>query len=346
MKKIGMFTRYTALGASSRYRFYKYVMELIRDGFDVQVSPFFSDAYLQKLYDKGISSRFEALKSYIKRFVDLRRSGRNLIIEYELLPFVPYFIERWFLRGKCYILNFDDNVWEKYTKIWFLRRKYSLLVKHAAGVIVANDYLKKRVRKLNNNVIKIPTALDPDPYCYNAEKYSKFTLVWIGTPITYKYLQAFAPMLRRLADEIDYNLLVIARRELHKQAIEGVNMTFVDWSEDTETFFIPRAHVGIMPLTKDKFSQGKSSFKILQYFASGIPAVVSPVGENKKVVKDGANGFLVDTEEEWLGRIKELYNDRKKLDTMSDVAIKSVWEYSLEYWTPELIKFIERSLKA
>lgn len=345
MKKLGMFTRYTALGASSRYRFYKYVLELIRDGYDVKVSPFFSDTYLNGLYETGRKRYIELLKSYILRFFSLFKSGRNIIIEYELFPGIPYFIERLFLRRKRYILNFDDNVWEKYSNNSLLRRKYDKLCRHATGIIVANDFLKKRVRKLNDNVIKIPTALDPEPYQYGTAKREKFSLIWIGTPVTYKYIKAFSSVFQHLARKIDYELIIIAKNELKKDPIEGVNMTFLNWSQDLETFFLPKAHIGIMPLTSDNFSRGKSSFKIFQYFASGIPAIASPVGENKKVIKDGVNGFLVDSEEEWVNRVLEIYKDSDLRQKMGDAALESAEEYSLNYWTPEFIKFVERSLK-
>jgi len=273
------------------------------------------------------------------------RSGRNIIIEYELFPGIPYFIERLFLRRKRYILNFDDNVWEKYSRVWLLRRKYDKLCRNAAGVIVANDFLRKRVKKLNENIIKIPTALDPEPYQYIAEKNEKFTIVWVGTPVTYKYIKAFASVFQQLAKKIDYELLIIAKNELKYDPIDGVNMTFLNWSQDIETFFIPKAHIGIMPLTSDNFSRGKSSFKIFQYFASGIPAIASPVGENKKVIRDGINGFLAESEEDWVNRIVELYENPKLRKKMGKEAADSVEEYSLEYWTPELIAFIQRSLK-
>ncbi len=344
MKKIGMFTRYSSMGASSRYRFYKYILPLLRCGYDVEISPFFDDEYLERLYSGKKLSLLNIADCYWRRFRSLLSADRDLLIEYELFPLLPWFIEKLFLRRKKYILNFDDNVWDKYRRSRLLRNKYNRLIERAEGVIVANEYLYRKVRRLNENVFKVPTALDPEPYRYNAEKFERFTLVWVGTPVTYKYIQSFASMLRTLATRIDFELLIVARKELEGEAIRDVNMRFLNWSEEGESFILPKCHVGIMPLLRDTFSRGKSAFKIYQYFASGLPVVASPVGENRYVIEDGRNGFLPHHDAEWVERIVALHDDAALYSRVAEESAKSADEYSLEAWIPEVIHFIERNL--
>jgi glycosyltransferase involved in cell wall biosynthesis len=55
-----------------------------------------------------------------------------------------------------------------------------------------------------------------------------------------------------------------------------------------------------MPLTKDAWNEGKCSFKAIQYLSLGIPAVISPIGMNTEVVMHGQNGYLAETDEDWL----------------------------------------------
>jgi glycosyltransferase involved in cell wall biosynthesis len=68
-----------------------------------------------------------------------------------------------------------------------------------------------------------------------------------------------------------------------------------------------------MPLRQDKWSEGKCGFKALQYMALGIPALVSPVGVNSKIVDHGVNGFICETENDWVKYILELHKNRDKL---------------------------------
>lgn len=342
MNGITMFTRYSELGASSRHRFYNYLPGLRELGWEANVSPFFDDAYLRRLYSGRRPAPSFLVDAYRRRLVALASAGEKLLIEYELLPFFPWQVERQFLRKRRYILNFDDNVWEKYARLPLLRGKFNALTASASGIIAANRFLEEKVTRLNRNVICIPTALNPDPYRRGDAKFDKFTLVWIGTPMTYPYLEQLAPVWRELATQIDYELLVIAGPGLAERVMPGVPMRLVDWSSQTEVELLGRAHVGVMPLPDDNFARGKSAFKLLQYFAAGIPAVASPIGENRQVIVENGNGFLADTAAEWSERIVRLYHDADLRNRLASGAAASAEQYSLRTWVPRLADFMEK----
>ena len=340
--KLTMFTRYSSLGASSRYRFFMYAARLRSEGTaNVKVSSFFDDRYLRRLYNKRRASGINILKAYWRRLRDVCKADGLWLVEYELFPFMPYFIEKIFLRKNKYILNFDDNVWEKYNGKILLTGKYDKLCRNAAGIIVANDFLYDKVSKLNSNVIKIPTVVDLDLYSCDKPKFDKFTLAWIGTPVTYAYLQKFTAIIRMLAEKYDFELLVIARKSLECRKIQGVNMRFENWSQERETDLLPRCHAGIMPLTDDEFSRGKSAFKLIQYLASGLPLIASPVGENVNVVEPGKNGFLADTPEGWDEALAKLIEDKKLYSTMRKNARESAGDYSIQKYFPVFKTFID-----
>ena len=348
MIDITILTKYTSQGASSRYRYFMYISYLLQQDTNIEIDSFLDTSYLHNLYSKRKKSNIKIIIAYIKRFFVLINSADNLLIEYESLPYVPYFIEKFFLKNKKYILNFDDNVWTNYENQTFLKSKYDNLVKNADGVIVANNFLKDRVSKLNSNLIQIPTVIDLENYNKENEdvKFEKFTLVWIGSPSTYKYIKSHAYIFQAIAKVIDYQLVVIASKELENDSIDGVDMKFYDWSSSQEVSILKKAHIGIMPLDKDPFSQGKSAFKIIQYMASGLPCVASAVGENTNVIKDSKTGFLVDNSDEWLEAIVTLYNDEKLYDDMSNHSKSNAYEYSVQKYIKEFNSFIETTFEA
>ncbi len=334
-------TRYDQLGASSRCRYYLYEDVLRRNGFDVHFHPFFRRNYLKRLYAGHGKSRFHGAISLMRRLAEFPAYGRNLYIEYELLPELPYEVESYFLKNKRYVLNFDDNVWEKYRNRPRLETKYDQLVKNAAGVIAANDFLLEQLRTLQPNLLKLPTVVDLDTYPVHAEKFKKFTVAWIGTPYTYRYLKRFSDTLRQMAQHIDFELLVIAGRHLESQALPGVPMRFIDWSAETEAQELCRCHIGIMPLTDDPFSRGKSAYKLIQYRAAGLPAIASPVGENCNVIRHGINGFLADSPHEWCDALRKLQSGTPLYHQMSHAARESAGEYSLQRYAPALTNFLK-----
>ena len=344
--KLSIYTRYDKLGASSRYRYFMYLDGLCRAGWSARIHPFFSNRYLKKLYSTGRKSGVSFIVSTLKRVIQLQFSGKQLLIEYELLPFVSYKIERRLLKNKKYVLNFDDDVWEKYRSKPALADKFDKLITAASGVIVANDMLWERCLRLNNNVIKIPTVVDTNLYCSDKPKFERFTVVWIGTPVTYCFLQKYKKQLQAMAEKIDFELLVIAVKRLEKKAIPGVNMRFVDWSQENEIELLMRSHVGIMPLTDDAFARGKSAFKLIQYLAAGIPVIASPVGENCTVVNDEVNGFLAYNSENWVDYLETLATDQVLYNKFAQAAKNSATQFSVQKYSPIMMKFLDKVFKS
>jgi glycosyltransferase involved in cell wall biosynthesis len=342
--KLSIYTRYDKLGASSRYRYFMYLDKLKAAGWQAKIYPFFSNRYLKKLYGKGHKSRLSFAFSTMKRLLQLLFSSKQLIIEYELLPFIPYGIERRLLKNKKYILNFDDDVWEKYRSKPALADKFDKLITNAAGVIVANDMLWERCLQLESKVIKIPTVVDLDLYSCDKPKFDRFTVVWIGTPVTYTFLEKYEEQLQAMAKKVDYELLVVAIKRLEKRAIPGVNMRFVDWSQENEIELLMRSHVGIMPLTDDAFARGKSAFKLIQYLAAGIPAIASPVGESCTVINDEVNGFLAYETDEWVDSLEKLATDKKLYKAFAKAAKKSAKQFSIQKYSPVMLKFLDEVL--
>ena len=52
----------------------------------------------------------------------------------------------------------------------------------------------------------------------------------------------------------------------------------------------------------------------------GIPSISSNFGTAQYIVKDGINGFLVDTMDEWVDRISLLVDDAELRNRMGDKA--------------------------
>ncbi|MDC1066128.1 glycosyltransferase [Candidatus Pseudothioglobus singularis] len=341
---ITFLTKYSSNGASSRYRYFLYINDFIQKKSNIEVSNFFNTSYIDNLFNKK-KSFYHIFLSYLNRFFVLLNSAKFLVIEYEVFPYLPYFIEAFLLRDKKYVLNIDDNIWDKYKNNIFLKKKYDKLCRNSSGIIVANDYLLKKARKLNHNILKIPTALDTSLY-YQTEKenkYKKFSLVWIGSNITYKYIESHSSVFKALASEIDYQLIIIASKSLKNKSIDGVEMIFHDWSSEVEAQILSKSHVGIMPLDDDDFSKGKSAFKLIQYIASGLPLVASNIGENNNVVEDSINGFLVHNEAEWLESIKNLYLNSDLYTRFSKKSFEFSDKYSVDKYKDTYYKFLIES---
>ena len=342
--RFGVCTRYGELGASSRLRFFRYADAWRAAGLEPVFHSFFDDAYLRRLYAGGGKSRGAAARALCRRIASLPRLEKRLFIEYELLPGLPAAWELALLRGRRYVLGFDDRVELKYAGRRLLEGKFEALIRQASGVVCANAFLAEWARRFNDRVIEVPTAVDLER-CRpgrEEEKFPVFTVVWIGTPATLPYLEEHLPVLRAMAEAVDFELLTIGA-ELPAKA--GIRTRSLPWSEATEGELLGRAHVGIMPLPAgDAFAEGKSAYKLLQYLAAGIPAIASPVGENRRVVVEGETGFLASTPGEWRDALARLAADPALRRRMGAASRERAAEYSLAKYAPILAGFLRGRL--
>ena len=97
-----------------------------------------------------------------------------------------------------------------------------------------------------------------------------------------------------------------------------------------------------MPLTDDLFSRGKSAYKIIQYFGCGLPAIASPVGENRSVITPDC-GILAETPEDWC-RALQVMADPEKRSQLSAGAERRSEAFSLQKCGAEIIAFLAEKL--
>ncbi len=341
--KIDLWTRYSKLGASSRLRFFQYVPLLAERGIECGVHNFFDDRYLQELYSGKRRAFSGVVKSYCRRWRDMRAAERGVpaVIEYELLPFLPYCMEKGFLKKHPYILNFDDAVDLHYRKNRFLRSKYPLLLSNASGIIVANEVLYKRFCRFNPNIIKIPTV-PPEAVKPGRNKPERLTLVWTGTPVTYEFLYARRKALALAAEQVDYELLIVGAPDAPQ--VSGVKCRYLPWSQENECAALEAAHAGIMPLPDTPFARGKSAYKLICFLRAGLPGIASPVGENCRVIENGVNGFLAGSDQEWAAAIAVLADENRR-STLMEAAEKSSEKYALAPGAEKLAGFIRQTFE-
>lgn len=307
--KVLYFTKYTRRGASSRLRSYQYFPYLEKEGIEVQVSPLFSDNYLEHLYKKR-PTFLEGIRGYVNRIFVLFSVFKydKIFIEKELFPYFPSWFEQILsaLNVK-YIVDYDDAIFHNYDRHpnsiikRFLGKKIDRVMRHSECVIAGNSYLASRARVAGaKNVSIIPTVIDLSRYAYTGvrtkNKNESIIIGWIGSPSTFKYVQQIAGVLKEITEKFNVEIHIVgAKADLGFEE----NVRYIPWSEETEVDVISNFDIGIMPLQDSVWEKGKCSYKLIQYMACGLPIVASPVGMNTEVVKPGENGFLATPNTAW-----------------------------------------------
>lgn len=309
-----LLTRYGRLGASSRLRAFQYLPYLEERGFEITTFSFFPDTHQEELYAGRSHPWSSVIKAYVLRLWRLLRAAAFDVvwIEYELFPWLPALAERILTRlGIPYVVDYDDPIFHRYDLHInplvrrLLGKKVDVIMRRAHTVIVGNDYLGERARLAGARRIEsLPTVVDVDRYrTSSTRKDDLFTIGWIGSGSTVKYLSLIAPVLADFCQSDRARVVVVGARDV---ALRGVPVETKPWSEGTEVDDILTFDVGIMPLPDEPWERGKCGYKLIQYMASARPVIASPVGANSQIVESGVNGFLAKTDEEWTAALHTL----------------------------------------
>lgn len=315
-KKILCLSRYNDLGASSRLRFFQYIDTNDFDSFDIELAPFFSNNYLTRMYNGSSTDYMDILNSYLKRlYTCLTFSKYDVIwIEKEILPLMPAFIERLCnVFGVKYVVDYDDAVFHNYDMSpnfflrTMLRNKIDVVMKNASYVVAGNPYIFERAKSAGAvNVIQIPTVIDTNRYGKSDISNPTFTIGWMGTPSTQKYVVNISAQLTNICLKFGARLLLVGANRSIAEHFPSDILEVLTWEESREVEFIKMFDIGIMPLHDGPWEKGKCGYKLIQYLGCGVPALASDVGVNRDILNNTEGGVLVENDNEWEDKLSQL----------------------------------------
>jgi glycosyltransferase involved in cell wall biosynthesis len=348
-RKILFLTKYGPRAASTRFRVLQYLPYLGRAGFDCEVRPLFSDKYLAFKLDRGQTSYVEVVAAGVRRLAALVGITRFavVVIHMEAMPYLPPFFERALVRMRVpYVYDFDDASFHLYDRSkWSIVRrmlssKIARIIEGAALVVAGNEYLAEYAVGFNKKVEIVPTVVDVDRFKPRAEGRNRERVVigWIGSPSTADYVVERRRVWQRINSDGRSTMRLIGAGRLTPS---GVNAEVRPWREEREIADIQDFDIGIMPLSDDPWARGKSGFKLIEYLACGVPVVASPVGANCRIVVPDTNGFLCDTDDEWVEKLRLLIADAERRRRMGINGRQLVCrDWSLQRYAPKLTQLI------
>jgi glycosyltransferase involved in cell wall biosynthesis len=332
---------------SARFRLINLINPLIDAGYNVQVRIPYPDRVNMGKKNRVIwwTIQFPKLASIIRYLTtlyilrdaqkfDYVVTNRDLVPEFSIKNIESNLIK----RGVKLIFDFDDAI-----HIGDRKKKLDLFFSKLYAVTPGNEYLAKYANNLNSNVVIIPTVVDTKYYKpAKQRKPGKIRIGWSGSASTNIHcLPILQIPIEKLAQSSDFEFIVISNENPHI-SWAGVDIKFIKWEAETEVRNLQLFDIGLMPLNNNEFEKGKCGLKAIQYMGIGIPALVSPVGVNSKIIDNGVNGFHCISNEDWINNLMKLISDENLRKEMGKNAMAKVFkEYSvhkaIELWTKLLV---------
>jgi glycosyltransferase involved in cell wall biosynthesis len=201
--------------------------------------------------------------------------------------------------------------------IWLLspghERAARAVAARAACVLAGNDFLAEWFEPVAPAVERVWTAIDTERFAPTARRDGPFVVGWTGSGSSIRFLAAIAPAIGRfLAEAHDARLVVMSDVFVPLSGVPADRVDLVPWSPAAEAAVIEDFDVGLMPLGSGTWARGKCAFKMLQYLACAVPAVVSPVGMNAQILAMDDVGLAAPDEDGWVDALMALYRDRDR----------------------------------
>ncbi|HJS54773.1 MAG TPA: glycosyltransferase family 4 protein [Chitinophagaceae bacterium] len=326
---------------SQRFRFEQYLDYLNENGYQCNFSWLLNAAEDKYFYSRGMVFRkaFIVLGSIWKRLKEISSASKYdiVFVQREAFMLGTSFFERWFAKRSKLIFDFDDSIWlqnvsaaNKMFSFFKNADKTKNIISKANLVFAGNNYLADYAKQFNQHVVIIPTTIDTDLYkpIDQTEK-DRICIGWSGSVTTIEHMETKMNALKAIkniyGDRVYFKIVGDGNYSSKELQTKGL-----PWKKESELQDMAEFDIGIMPLPDTEWAKGKCGLKGLQYMALGVPTIMSPVGVNSEIIQDGENGFLADSDEEWVNKLSLLIESFELRKKFGNAGRKTVEEkYSI-----------------
>ncbi|MHC4359495.1 MAG: glycosyltransferase [Planctomycetota bacterium] len=245
------------------------------------------------------------------------------------------------------IYDFDDGVMYSPHRPESDRSSHFRLFRRTAKladmIIAGNAYLAEHASRFNANVKILPTGVEAQRYRLDARPKGdgKIRLVWIGSKSTLGYLTEIRPALEKVGagfENVVLRIICDAFFDLQDMEVEKSQ-----WSLESQTVDLATCDIGLAPLPDNRFTRGKCGYKILQYAASALPVIASPVGVNPEYTIENTTGFLASDIWQWVNRISKLIEDEELRKKMGRAGLAHAKKFDVSVAGEKLIALIKEN---
>jgi L-malate glycosyltransferase len=342
--------------AGQRFKYEQYFNLFKKNNFNVEVSPFIHPILWKVLYKKGnyFKKFVFSVYGYLRRIyqIPFLKKYDAIYIFMWVVPIGGNLIEKIYLKtSNKVIYDIEDNILINFKKknnlISVLRseKKITFLIKNSDFIITSSPMLSKTCENIAgglNKVEYISASIQLNKYqpIKKHIKKNKIVIGWTGTHSSKKYLDILKNVFIEIKKKYPKSEIKIISNFNYQ--INNIEINNTSWSKETEIKDLLEIDIGIYPLSLDKWVEGKSGLKALQYMALGIPVVATSIGMSKKIIDNMKNGILVNNKDkEWVNAIELLIQDYNLRNLIGNNSRKTVYEnYSTDVIGNQYLKIL------
>jgi glycosyltransferase involved in cell wall biosynthesis len=304
--------------------------------------------YQEQLFKNGWLATFVSISvndqnQGANKFLMNKEEIINISTDFDLIYLLKVnsyrFIKQLKRRSKAKIVfDLTDALWRPNFRIAWLHLEEILTISDA--VFSENEYVCDYGRKFNKHVFGLPACTQIEKFDKFRDKASeknqnKIVLGWIGTESTVSAIFSIIKPIQRLQAKYPHlELRILGEREERlKTRLPKVKFTALsNYTEDDMIREALAMDIGLFPAPSDLNDYRiRGALKALIYMSASIPAVCLNAGDPSRLILDGVNGMLINSENEWEEKIEALIKNpilRKEMGKKGYETVKQ--RHSLE----------------
>jgi glycosyltransferase involved in cell wall biosynthesis len=335
VKRILFLTQGDQQTASSRHRVYQFLPLLEKAGWESVVSPAVTGAEYTHLFGKTdpITLTRQHWRIMMRRFRDMHhlREFDRVVIQRPILPSPWPFLERSVARHQPFFFDYeeafylpaakDGHIWGEPTQT----KRMSEICQLAAKVMGANEILADFARGHGTEAHVVPMAVDFERAKEAMERRqpnSTFTIGWFGSGLTQPNLERVIPVLKSLHQKATFTLKIVGGAP--QKTSLPFPIEWVPWSLEKENDHLASFDLAIAPIPDSPRNRTRTSYRILQYLAHGVPVLASPVGVQVGELKEGRHILYARTPEEWSEKMVLMMKDEEQRKRLAEAGHETV----------------------
>ena len=247
------------------------------------------------------------------------------------------------------VLDMDDALWDVLTDNTAYEvfkkgsegiRNFTAICNEVDYITCTNPYLRNVIThntsKYQDKIMIFPNFIDLDLYKHRSpfKDTDQIQITHFGSSSHWKSLQdeEFAKGIDRIFREypnvvfktIGAFLPKYKKRWGMRYSHDFGDVDVYTWIKDKFPKFMDETDIIVSPLSVNVYNRSKSSIKFLEASSAGKPGVYQRIRQYEEVVKEGKNGFLAGSADEWYQSIKKMVDDKELRQKIGKEAFKTI----------------------
>lgn len=200
------------------------------------------------------------------------------------------------------------------------------------AIIVSTEFIKDGLLTLfpDKKIYVIPNGIDFDVWdsIKKSEKDDKVRIIYTGCQNHHSDLAIVKKPIMALIEEFKNLEFIMAAPFTSWEDVKHdrvfVNTAWAPIDLFPKMVSSWKGDIGIAPLKDSNFNRAKSNLRWLEYSAMSIPTVASNIYPFKNSIRNGIDGIVCNSTQEWYDAIRSLILDKAKRSRMSAEAYRRV----------------------